>query len=97
MESEGRARGQNGFDVGGTLRSIDRRLRQVTAAGIGRVIEASTDPTSMRTAYAALNDPGGSTDGRAALRTALLADGLGEEQISEIDALYVRCLVDPTL
>jgi hypothetical protein len=79
------------------LRGVERQLRAVNQRTSARIVAASKEPEAMAMAYAALNGEVSGSDGMAALRSALRADGVPEEQIDAIDAMYVRCLLDPSL
>lgn len=81
----------------GQLRQIEQRLRAINQRASDRIVASSREPAAMATAYAALSGGASGADGMAALRTALRADGVTEDQIDAIDALYVRCLLDPSL
>ncbi len=79
------------------LRRISDRMRSINEGVSQRIVATSNAPDLMATAYAAINGDVSGSDGMAALRAALLADGVAEEHIDAIDALYVRCLLDPSL
>ena len=79
------------------LRGIAERLRDINQRASERIAATSREPDAIGTAYAALRGEASGADRMAALRTALLADEVAEEHIDAIDALYVRCLLDPSL
>jgi hypothetical protein len=79
------------------LRGISQRLVAINKQTSDRIVATSSNPGAMALAYAALEGELSGADGMTALRDALRADGVGEAQIDAIDALYVRCLLDPSL
>ncbi len=79
------------------LRRISDRMRSINEGVSQRIVAASKAPDMMETAYAAIKGEASGSEGMAALRSALLADGVAEEHVDAIDALYVRCLLDPSL
>ncbi len=79
------------------LRRISDRMRSINDGVSQRIVASSRPPEMMATAYAAIKGHVSGSEGMAALRSALLAEGIAEEQIDAIDALYVRCLLDPSL
>jgi hypothetical protein len=79
------------------LRRIDSRMRAINEETVRRLVTTASDPASMARAYAAIDGDASGEDGRLSLRAALEADGLSDEQIDGIDALYVRCLLDSSL
>ena len=86
-----------GSDHIAELRRISDRMRSINERASERLVSTSAQPESMARAYAAINGELSGAEGMEALRSALLADGVPEEQIDVIDALYVRCLLDPSL
>lgn len=79
------------------LRRIDQRMRSVNEQVSQRIVATSNEPDLMARAYAAIRGEASGSDGMAALRSALLADGVAEAHIDSIEALYVSCLLDPTI
>ena len=79
------------------LTRVRDRLMGVVEATTDTVIVNSADPRSMQTAFAALDGRVSGGEGRRALREALTADGISVEVVDRLDALYIRCLLDPTL
>lgn len=79
------------------LRQISDRMTAINSEVSQRVIATSAEPNLMAQAYDAIRGEGSGANGMAALRLALLADGVAEEEIDAIGALYVRCLLDPSL
>lgn len=79
------------------LRRIDDRMRSVNEQVSQRLVATSNEPDLMARAYAAIRGDVSGSDGMAALRSALLADGVAEEHLASIEALYVSCLLDPTI
>ena len=79
------------------LRRIDRRMRSVNEQVSQRIVATSNEPDLMARAYAAIRGEVSGSDGMAALRSALLADGVAEDHIDSIEALYVSCLLDPSI
>jgi hypothetical protein len=79
------------------LQRISERMRSINQRTSQRLTSSSNAPDQMATAYSAINGEVSGADGMAALRAALRADGVPDEQIDAIDALYVRCLLDPSL
>lgn len=76
-----------------TLRTVLDRLQAINAETTARLIRTSSAGDRLATAYQALSSGASAAEGRAALREALAADGVREEAIDQIDALYLHCLV----
>ena len=76
---------------------VDGRIDDVAAATAAEIISSSADRPAMAVAYAALNGFVSGDLGRQAFRRALVADGMDEETIDHLDALYTRNLLDPSL
>lgn len=81
----------------GQLRRISERMRSINDQVARRLVATSAAPDRMETAYAAIRGDVPGSDGLVALREALMADGVAETQLDNIEALYVRCLLDPTI
>ena len=79
------------------LRRISDRMRSINEQTSQRIVASSAQPDLMARAYGAINGDVPGSEGMSALRAALRADGVAEDQIDAIDALYVRCLLDPSL
>jgi hypothetical protein len=79
------------------LQRISMRLRSINDQVSQRLVATSKEPGLMETAYAAIRGEVSGSDGMSALRAALIADGIAEEHLDEIEALYVGCLLDPSL
>lgn len=79
------------------LRRVTERIRSINEQVSQRLVASSSEPGLMAQAYAAINGEASGADGMNALRAALRADGIADDQIEAIDALYVRCLLDPSL
>jgi hypothetical protein len=79
------------------LRQISGRIRSVNEQVSQRLVATSSAPDLMAKAYAAINGEVSGSEGMSALRAALKADGVADEHLDAIDALYVRCLLDPSL
>ena len=79
------------------LRRISDRLRSINESASQRLVASSSAPDLMKKAYAAISGEVSGSEGMSALRAALRADGVAEEHLDAIDALYVRCLLDPSL
>ncbi len=79
------------------LERVSERMRSINDQVSRRLVSTSREPGLMETAYAAIRGEASGSAGMAALRAALLADGVGEEHLDTIEALYVGCLLDPTV
>lgn len=79
------------------LRAASQRIRSVNDQVTQRIVASSREPELMERAYAAIRGESPGADGMRALREALRADGVPDDRIDAIDALYVRCLLDPSL
>lgn len=79
------------------LRHISQRMRSVNVQMSQRIAATSNEPGLMETVYAAIRGEVSGSEGMAALRAAMIADGVSEEHLDTIEALYVSCLLDPTL
>lgn len=79
------------------LRNISVRMRTINEQMTQRIVASSRAPDLMETAYAAIRGEVSGAEGMSALRAALIADGVSEDHLDTIDALYVSCLLDPTL
>ncbi|MGA9597433.1 MAG: hypothetical protein WBV06_14835 [Acidimicrobiia bacterium] len=79
------------------LRRISERMRSINDQVSQRLVSSSCAPDLMETAYAAIRGEVPGSDGMTALRDALSADGVAEMHLDAIEALYVRCLLDPTI
>ncbi|MFW2339921.1 MAG: hypothetical protein ACN4GK_07710 [Acidimicrobiia bacterium] len=84
-------------DVLTSLRRVNDGLAAVVQSTTQTVVQKSADPGSMEIAFAAIAGTASGDEGREALRMALIAEGMDQGVIDSIDALYVRCLLDPTL
>ena len=80
-----------------SLRRVNDGLAAVVEATTETVMRNSAEPGLMEVAFAAIAGSASGDDGRQALRSALAAEGMDPGVIDSIDALYVRCLLDPTL
>lgn len=58
-----------------------------------RLVATSSNPALMERAFRALEPGEDALAGREALRLALRSDGVADDLIVAIDALYVRCAV----
>ena len=76
-----------------TLRETNRRLGRLVDDSTQRIVASSADPLGMRTMYGALSGDLSASDGLEALRAALRADGLDDDQISGIESLYLTAIV----
>ena len=79
------------------LWQISDRMRSINDRASRRLAASSREPDLMATAYAAIKGEVSGAAGMSALRAALRADGVTEDRIEAIDALYLRCLLDPSL
>jgi hypothetical protein len=79
------------------LRRISIRMRSINDQVSQRLVATSKEPGLMETAYAAIRGEAPGSEGMAALRAALIADGIAGEDLDRIEALYVGCLLDPSL
>jgi hypothetical protein len=79
------------------LRRISERMHSINESVSQRLVASSRAPDLMETAYAAIRGEVPGSEGMAALRAALIADGVAEDHLDTIDALYVSCLLDPTI
>ena len=79
------------------LRRVSDRMKAINQQVSARLVSTSAEPDLMAKAYAAISGQISGSDGMAALREALRADGVSDEHIDTIDALYVRCLLDPSI
>lgn len=79
------------------LRSISERMHSINDQMSQRIVASSRAPDLMETAYAAIRGEVPGEEGMSALRAALEADGVSEDHLDTIDALYVSCLLDPTI
>jgi hypothetical protein len=79
------------------LRRISERMTSINEQVSQRLVGSSRAPDLMATAYAAIRGEISGAEGITALRSALMADGVSEAHLDSIEALYVRCLLDPTL
>ena len=80
-----------------SLRRVNHGLTSVVRTTTRTVMDHSATPELMEIAYAAINGTVPGEKGRSALHLALSAEGMDSGVIDMIDALYVRCLLDPTL
>jgi hypothetical protein len=80
-------------ELAATLRRTNDRLKALVEQSMQRVLAGSTDRTSMEAAYSALRGEAGAAEGVAALRRALVADGLTPADVSNLEALYLNVLV----
>jgi hypothetical protein len=79
------------------LRHISQQMRSINDQVSQRIAATSNEPGLMETAYAAIRGEVPGSEGMVALRAALIADGVAEDHLDTIEALYVSCLLDPTL
>ncbi len=79
------------------LERISDRMRSINDQVSQRLVATSNEPGLMETAYAAIRGEAPGSAGLNALRAALIADGIAEEHVDAIEALYVGCLLDPTI
>lgn len=84
-------------DVLGSLRRVRDGLTAVARTTSQTVVVNSLEPELMELAFAGIDGRVSGDEGRQALRLALGAEGMDEGILDSIDALYVRCLLDPTL
>lgn len=80
-----------------SLRRVNDGLAAVVESTTQTVVQNSATPGLMEVAFAALGGMVSGDEGRQALRSALIAESMDQSVIDAIDALYMRCLLDPTL
>ena len=89
---------QDGFGMmRASLEDLNNRLDGIVSSTTNNVIGRSVDRPAMALAYASLSGKASGDIGRQAFHRALTAEGMTAEQINRLDALFVRCLLDPSL